>query len=283
MQNLLLRNTNQRQAQYQLASYVLIIVMLLGGIQNWWSGVYLRTTATFPVTNNIRYMQLRYDMVTQKQLSPVGLTGLGAMGASETLPAIKPINLNNKLGIERKLENDAVYKSVLNDRRCKILDYEKEISLRKEKLLAQQQIESITCDTADITKVSNMTKEQIGTMLEGTWLEGEEQTLYDVEREAGINAFFVYAVATLESGRGKSVKSMTKNNYYGITVSRSFESYSHNTEYFGGMMNRVYVDKGHTDVNKIGPIYCPPNPDWGNIVSQLMSEQYEKMMDLTVA
>ena len=49
------------------------------------------------------------------------------------------------------------------------------------------------------------------------------------------------------------------------------------------MMNRVYVDKGHTDVNKIGPIYCPPNPDWGNIVSQLMSEQYEKMMDLTVA
>ena len=82
MQNLLLRNTNQRQTQYQLASYVLIIVMLLGGIQNWWSGVYLRTTATFPVTN-IRYMQLRYDMVTQKQSSPVGHTGLGAMGVSE--------------------------------------------------------------------------------------------------------------------------------------------------------------------------------------------------------
>lgn len=282
MQNLLLRNTNQRQTQYQLASYVLIIVMLLGGIQNWWSGVYLRSTATFPVTN-IRYMQLRYDMVTRKQLSPVGLTGLGAMGASETLPNIKPINFSNKLGIERKLENDVAYKSVLNDRRCKILDYEKEIRLKKEKLLEQQQVESITCDTADITKVSNMTKEQIGTMLEGTWLEGEEQTLYDVEREAGINAFFVYAVATLESGRGRSTKSMTKNNYYGITVSRSFESYSHNTEYFGGMMNRVYVDKGHTDVNKIGPIYCPPNPDWGNIVSQLMSEQYEKMMDLTVA
>ena len=281
MQHLFFGGVTRQQSQHKLTSIALAISIFVVCFQNMWSGIYLQPIINFDMTNS--YMQTKNETVTQKQPSPVGLTGLGAMGESETLQDIEPIDLKNKLNIEEKLENDIACKSVLDDRRYKVLEYEKEINLEKEKLLKQKQFESIVCDNTDITKISNMTQEQIGIVLKGTWLEGEEETLYTVEHEAGINAFFIYAVATLESGHGESTKSITKNNYYGITVSRSFESYSHNTEYFGGMMNRVYVEKGHIDVDNIGKIYCPPNPDWGTIVSQIMSDQYEKMMDLTVA
>lgn len=283
MKTLLLRNTNPRQIQYQILSYALILVMLLGGIQNWWSGVYKSTvTMKIPVIRINRVLEFKHDAIATNQLSVVGLAGLGAMGASEQ-SIVKQINLKDKLAIEKNVENDPVYKTILDDRKMMVNDVKNSLVEEKERYLLENQIENITCNTADITKTSNMTKDQIGIMLDGTWLEGEEETLYRVEQEAGVNAFFIYAVATLESGHGTSVKSTKQNNYYGITVSRKFESYSHNTDYFGGMMNRVYISKGHIDVNKIGPIYCPPNPNWSNVVSDLMLEQYEKMIGKTVA
>lgn len=282
MQNLL-RRTTRRQKQYQFVSCVLIAAVLVGGIYDWWNSIRLRT---IPITSNVVTIDLRQEIIDSLQTSVSGMYGLGAMGNSETKLETKNIDVTEKLSFELWLENDDVYSTVLNDRIMTMNNVRDEIRTEIEEYEYEEkmkEIENIICDTSDITKISNMTEEQIDEMLEGTWLEGNAEVIYKVEQEESINAFFIYAVATLESDRGTSKRSITKKNFYGIELSTVFTSYSHNTEYFGGMMNRVYVSNGKISLDTINPTYCPPNPNWKNVVAQLMYEQYNKMTVETVA
>ena len=140
------------------------------------------------------------------------------------------------------------------------------------------QIESITADPSDVTKVSNLTEEQYYILTEGTWWEGYEQTLMDLEQNYGINAFFAMSVSTLESGNGTSVRATNNSNYYGAEVGKRFDGLYDNTMYFGDFLNRLYVDKGLVSVYQIGPKYCPPNRNWENYMATNMQELYNKVM-----
>ena len=155
----------------------------------------------------------------------------------------------------------------------------------KEQIVIQRQLDSITCEPSDITKISNMTPEQINLLVEDTWLEGEGDTLYQVEQEHGVNVFFIYAVSTLESEFGTSPRAESRDNYYGIEMLRDFESFENNTRYWADMMNRMYIDNKNIgpNVQNIGPVYCPPNPKWADTISSMMKHQYKKICELTVA
>lgn len=163
-----------------------------------------------------------------------------------------------------------------------IMEGEKErIRLEKiaqEEAKRQAQIESITADPNDITKVSNLTKEQYTILVKGTWWEGHEQTLIDLEKKYGINAFFAMSVSTLESGKGTSRIAQTKHNYYGAKVAKTFNGLHDNTMYFGDFLNRLYVDNNLVSVWSIGPKYCPPNRNWERSISSNMKELYNKVM-----
>lgn len=155
----------------------------------------------------------------------------------------------------------------------------------KEQLAIQRQLDSITCEPSDITKISNLTPEQINLLVEDTWLEGEGDTLYQVEQEHEVNVFFIYAVSTLESEFGTSPRAESRDNYYGIEMLKDFESFENNSQYWADMMNRMYIDNENigSNVQDIGPVYCPPNPKWADTITSMMKHQYKKICALTVA
>lgn len=141
------------------------------------------------------------------------------------------------------------------------------------------QINSITADSDDITKVSNMTEEQFAIATEGTWLEGREQVFIDLERRYGINAFFAMSVTTLESGHGESSYSRAYNRFYGEDTSLTpSEGLYDSTMYFGDFINRLYVDEGLISVWAIGPKYCPPNRNWEVFMNNKMNELKNKVV-----
>ena len=271
---------NMKRKTKSLVNYILAISMAIGVIHN--EGTFIGNAPSKPPV--VQAKDINLESVSKNTFNIYGV-GFGAIEESYiSIPNYT--NTSKYLNFENELKNDTAYSAILNDRRYENINIKNElIAERREYLLEQERekIKPIICDTTDITKTSNMTKEQISHMLKDTWLEGEEDTLYNIEQNNGINIFFVYAVATLESGYGTSSRARNKNNFYGIEISKNFDSYKHNTEYFGSMMNRVYIDKGKININDIGQTYCPPNPNWGKLISQIMKEQYEKMTVLTVA
>lgn len=147
----------------------------------------------------------------------------------------------------------------------------------------QLQRESITCDPTDITKPSNLTLDQLRVLVKGTWLEGKEEALYKADTVGGINAFFCIAISTLESGHGTSDRAINRSNFYGIELMTDFLSYENCTEYFTDMLYRLYISNPDIgpDITNIGPIYCPPNPEWASLVTNGAMEKYNKIMELT--
>ena len=293
MRTLLLRGTQQlTERQYRVVCSFLAAILfvvwvttnrdLIDGFTRVDLNALSRPAFT-TMNKETKQSELDIQSAYKSGLSVAKLSGLGGIG--ESYAQIKSNNVS--LQFENELEKDAALSAMLNFRKIRVNDINNEIYSHIENAKLEvarlEQIESITCDPADITKISNMTKEQIGQMIEGTWLEGKEDILYQVEQEEGINVFFIYAVSTLESDHGRSYRATTRSNYYGLETKTNYGSYEDNTMFFGGMMNRLYISNGNIGVDDIGPIYCPPNRNWENVISEIMISQYEKITTLTVA
>lgn len=140
---------------------------------------------------------------------------------------------------------------------------------------AEENLKPIVCDVTDVTNISNLTVDKMKETFKGTWLEGKEEDLYNFEHEYNINAFFIYGVSTLESGRGTSPLARNRQNYYGANIDRYWDDWNDSTDYFCDFMTRLYIDKDNTSVQGIGPVYCPPNPSWADEVETIMMGLYE--------
>ena len=126
----------------------------------------------------------------------------------------------------------------------------------------QTYLKSVRYDVNDITVTTGLNKEDYKYLTKDTWWEGNEETLYMLENTYGINAMFAMAVSTLESGHGTSDRARYRNNYYGMELSRKWNNLYDCTDYWGGMLHRIYVSRGHSDVSSISRIYCPPNSSY---------------------
>lgn len=148
--------------------------------------------------------------------------------------------------------------------------------------IAEQQvyIDSIVCDPTDVSRISGLKAEDFKYLTKGTWWEGHEETLYQLEQQCGINALFAMSVSTLESGRGTSYRASSKHNYYGIELAnKSWDGLYDNTLWWGDMMQRLYVGKDVISVWDIGPIYCPPNRQWEVYMNDHMTELYTGLIN----
>ena len=142
---------------------------------------------------------------------------------------------------------------------------------------------NVVCDPKNITKISNLTETQANRILEGTWLEGKGQQLLYFERKHHINAFFIYAGSTLESGPGDSPKAWTSSNFYGLSLDRDWDDWEDCTAYWADMVDRLYVSERLDSVESISYKYCPPTPeDWTGKVTELMNSLYNKTQPTTV-
>jgi len=137
----------------------------------------------------------------------------------------------------------------------------------------QHNIESFICDPNDIRKITGLSIKDMKYLTMGTWLEGKEQALYDLEHQYGINAAFAMGVSTLESGSGSSNRARNRNSFYGESTGKCYANHYDNTMYFGDFMSRLYINSGKISVDTIGPKYCPPNRKWEIFVRNYMTEK----------
>ena len=144
----------------------------------------------------------------------------------------------------------------------------------------EEYINSIVCDPTDVSKVSGLKESDFKLLTEGTWWEGNEAALVELESEYGVNAMFAMSVSTLESGFGESVRAQSQNNYYGLEVSRSWESLYDNTQYWGSLISKYYVGEGRSSVDSISTKYCPPNSDfWAEYNRGEMVDLYNQLIN----
>jgi hypothetical protein len=96
------------------------------------------------------------------------------------------------------------------------------------------------------------------------------ETFVQVANKYGLDYRLLPAIATLESGGGK--KNFRPYNAWGWG-SKGFTSFDEGIEVVGKGLKTGYIDKGADTVEKIAPIYCPPNyKNWIASVNQFMLE-----------
>ena len=96
------------------------------------------------------------------------------------------------------------------------------------------------------------------------------QKFVEVANKYGLDYRLLPAIATVESGGGKS--NFRSYNAWGWG-NKGFTSFEEGIEVVGRGLKTGYIDKGSDTVDEIAPIYCPPNyKNWARSVNQFMLE-----------
>ena len=127
--------------------------------------------------------------------------------------------------------------------------------------------------STDVYKISNLNDKKINKRLKGTFLEGTGKIMYQIEMEKGINFRAVYAIAALESGKGKQTSG--RNNYCGIKNKdysgyRDFDGRDECLIFLADLLGSKFY-RGRT-LDSIGIDYCPTDPTWSGQVKEIMRE-----------
>lgn len=88
------------------------------------------------------------------------------------------------------------------------------------------------------------------------------------------------AISGIESTFGKQMINGSYNAYGWGGGKIYFKSWSEGIWTISKALKEKYVEKGASDIYKIGRIYCPPNPQWAYKVNSFM-EKIEKTSVLT--
>ena len=125
----------------------------------------------------------------------------------------------------------------------------------------------------DVYQISNLNDKEINKRLKGTFLEGTGEMMYKIEMEKGINFRAVYAIAALESGKGKQTSG--RNNYCGIKNKdyRGYRDFSGRDEcliFLADLLNSKFY-RGRT-LESINIDYCPTDYEWAYKVKKIMRE-----------
>ena len=91
----------------------------------------------------------------------------------------------------------------------------------------------------------------------------------------GVSYDLAIAIARLETGWFTSEAYIYGNNPGGMSVNEIpivYESIEEGVDAFVRNLKENYISEGLTTPEEIGPKYCPINPDWDDIVIELMKE-----------
>ena len=127
--------------------------------------------------------------------------------------------------------------------------------------------------STDVYQISNLNDKEINKRLKGTFLEGTGKMMYQIEMEKGINFRAVYAIAALESGKGKQTSG--RNNYCGIKNKdysgyRDFSGRDECLMFLADLLNSKFY-RGRS-LEAIAPDYCPTDNKWAIKVKKIMKE-----------
>lgn len=128
--------------------------------------------------------------------------------------------------------------------------------------------EAIIYNPENLREKSNLTREQIYNMLEGSDLQVLADYYYDMEKTYNINAIFLMALNTEESGHGRSTLALGNNNIGGVKAGdggwATFESWEHSLEYIASLIDEMYLTEtgpyyNGTSIYAVNVRYCEGN------------------------
>lgn len=144
-------------------------------------------------------------------------------------------------------------KNILKEPKIKIISLKEKIKEERKKSL-----DKVKRGTKEKKKVKNNTiQEKIKISCE----------FYEVDYDIAL------AIARLETGHFKSYAYLVGNNPGGLSKNEKpmkFASKDEGVDRFIKNLKIGYFDKGLDTPEKIGKKYCPVNPNWANLVEQIM-------------
>lgn len=207
--------------------------------------------------------------------------------------AIKQINiLKDEYNVIEKELNKLIEKIQIQKKNDFILkEYE---AKRKAKQESNKQYKlSRSCDeillphynSNNLTELSNLTQEQIHTMLEGTRLQCLSAYYYEYEKIYKVNALFIISLTSLESGYGTSKLARTHNNLAGYRGSKGWTYFNswHNC------LNEVYRLIGQEylspdgrfynglDIKGVNSKYCGNTYQWSIDINTIAHKYLKKL------
>lgn len=126
----------------------------------------------------------------------------------------------------------------------------------------------------NLTELSNLTQEQIHTMLEGTRLQCLSAYYYEYEKIYKVNALFIISLTSLESGYGTSKLARTHNNLAGYRGSKSWTYFNS----WHDCLNEVYRLIGQEYLSPNGKFYS--GLDIKSINSKYCGDTYQWSLDI---
>ena len=209
--------------------------------------------------------------------------------------AIKQINiLKDEYNVIEKELNKLIEKIQIQKKNDFILkEYE---AKRKAKQESNKQYKlSRSCDEVllphynsnNLTELSNLTQEQIHTMLEGTRLQCLSAYYYEYEKIYKVNALFIISLTSLESGYGTSKLARTHNNLAGYRGSKSWTYFNS----WHDCLNEVYRLIGQEylspdgrfynglDIKSINSKYCGNTYQWSIDINTIAHKYLKKLRD----
>lgn len=207
--------------------------------------------------------------------------------------AIKQINiLKDEYNVIEKELNKLIEKIQIQKKNDFILkEYE---AKRKAKQESNKQYKlSRSCDeillphynSNNLTELSNLTQEQIHTMLEGTRLQCLSAYYYEYEKIYKVNALFIISLTSLESGYGTSKLARTHNNLAGYRGSKSWTYFNS----WHDCLNEVYRLIGQEylspdgrfynglDIKSINSKYCGNTYQWSLDINTIAHKYLKKL------
>lgn len=210
--------------------------------------------------------------------------------------AIKQINiLKDEYNVIEKELNKLIEKIQIQKKNAFILkEYE---AKRKAKQESNKQYKlSRSCDeillphynSNNLTELSNLTQEQIHTMLEGTRLQCLSAYYYEYEKIYKVNALFIMSLTSLESGYGTSKLARTHNNLAGYRGSKGwtyFDSWHDCLNEVYRLISQEYLSPNGKfysglDIKSINSKYCGNTYQWSTDINAIAHKYLKRLKQI---
>lgn len=169
----------------------------------------------------------------------------------------------------KKLEDEI--KDLIKDTELYKKEVDELIIKNKELEKKNKELLKARYDSNDLTIKSNITKEQLYNILDGTDMQQLSEEIVSAEKEYGVNSLFLTALIAHETGYGTSRRYREDNNVGGYEVytvsskGRIFDSKESSVNAVASLLSSHYLNpegkyyngKSSFDVNKL---YCQSSP-----------------------
>ena len=131
---------------------------------------------------------------------------------------------------------------------------------------------------SDLRQPSNLTKNKAYAMLEGSALQSAAGAYLNAERTYGVNAIFLMALTSLESGHGRSNLAINRNNIGGVKSSNGdwayFSDWGECIMYIASFISKSYLREDGVyfngySVSAVNIMYCQDSSDWDGMITNI--------------